>query len=83
MTGGHGSKLLASKLSPGWPVNQHGPITKTSAAAFHPNHDHPRQMPDGRHHDPHVKGELVGTALLKELALEEHAGPLAELHNGA
>lgn len=40
-------------------------------------------MPHRRHHDPHVKGELVGTALLKELALEEHAGPLAELNDGA
>ena len=46
-------------------------------------HHHPRQIPDRRHHDPHVKGELVGTALLKELALEEHAGPLTKLHNGA
>jgi len=36
-------------------------------------------MPDGRHHDPHIEGELVGTGLCKEVALKEHAGPFAEL----
>lgn len=51
---------------------------------FHsPDHDHPRQMPDGRHHDPHIEGKLVGAALLEELSFEEHAGPLAELNDGA
>ena len=40
-------------------------------------------MPDRRHHDPHVKRKLVGAALLKELALEEHAGSFAKLDNGA
>ena len=50
---------------------------------FHSDHNHPRQMPDGRHHDPHIEGKLVGAALLEELPLEEHAGPLAELNDGA
>ena len=58
-------------------------LNPTASAALHPNHNHPRQMPDSRHQDPHIKRKLVGTALLKELALEEHAGALAELHNGA
>ena len=48
-----------------------------------PNHDHPSQMPDGDHHDPHIEGKLVGAALLEELPLEEHARPLAKLHDGA
>ena len=48
-----------------------------------PNDHHPRQMQDGRHHDPHIEGKLVGAALLEELPLEEHAGPLAELNDGA
>lgn len=48
------------------------------------SHQHPsRQMPDGGHHDPHVERELVGTALLEKLPVEEHAGPLAELKDGA
>ena len=46
-------------------------------------HDHPCQMPDGPRHDRHVKSKLVGAALHKELPLKEHAGPLAELNNGA
>ena len=41
----------------------------TASAALHPNHNHPRQMPHRRHHNAHFKGELVGTALLKELAV--------------
>lgn len=45
--------------------------------------DHPRQMPDRRHHDSHVEGELIRTALLEELPLKEHARPLAELNDGA
>ncbi len=48
-----------------------------------PDRHHPRQMPYGRHHDPHIEGKLVGAGLLEELTLEEHAGPLAELNNGA
>ena len=40
-------------------------------------------MPDGRHHDPHIEGELVGTGLCEEVALKEHAGPFAELNNRA
>ena len=40
-------------------------------------------MPYCRHHDPHIEGELVGAALLEEVPLEEHAGSLAELNNGA
>ena len=47
------------------------------------DHNHPSQMPDRRHHDPHIEGELIRTALLEKLSLEEHAGPLAELNNGA
>ena len=47
-----------------------------------PRH-HPRQMPDGSHHDAEVKGKLVGAALLEELPLEEHAGPFAELNDRA
>ena len=47
------------------------------------DHDHPRQMPDSRHHDAEVEGELVGAALLEEIPLEEHAGSLAELNDGA
>ena len=50
---------------------------------FHPDQHHPRQMPDGRHHDPHIEGKLVGTALLEELPLKEHAGPFAELNDRA
>ena len=38
-------------------------------------------MPDGRHHDPHIEGELVGAGLCEEVALKEHAGPFAELDN--
>lgn len=48
-----------------------------------PDHHHPRQMPDGCHHDAHVEGKLVGAALLEEIPLKEHAGPLAELNDGA
>ena len=44
-------------------------------------HNHPRQMLDRRHHDPYVKGELFGAELRDELALEEHAGPFAELND--
>lgn len=40
-------------------------------------------MPDRRHHDPHVERKLVGAALLEEVPLEEHAGPLAELNDRA
>lgn len=50
---------------------------------FHSDHNHPRQMPNCRHHDPHVECELIGAALLEELAFEEHAGSLAELNDGA
>ena len=46
---------------------------------FHSDHNHPRQMPDGSHHDPHIEGKLVGAALLEELALEEHAGSSEKL----
>jgi hypothetical protein len=38
-------------------------------------------MPDGRHHDPEVKGKLVGAALIEEFPLKEHAGPFAELNH--
>ena len=47
------------------------------------NHHHPLQMPDGRHHDPHIEGEFVCAALLEEVPLKEHARPLAELNDGA
>jgi hypothetical protein len=40
-------------------------------------------MPDGCHHDPHIEGKLIGAGLCKEIALEEHAGSLAELDNRA
>jgi hypothetical protein len=40
-------------------------------------------MPDRGHHDPHIEGKLVGTALLEELPLQEHAGSLAELNDRA
>ncbi len=40
-------------------------------------------MPDGRHHDPHIEGKLVGAALLEEVPFEEHAGPFTELNDGA
>jgi hypothetical protein len=40
-------------------------------------------MPDRRHHYTEVKRKLIGTALLEELPLKEHAGPLAELNDGA
>lgn len=39
-------------------------------------------MPGRRHQHSHIERKLVGTALLEELSLEEHAGPLAELNNG-
>lgn len=52
-------------------------------AAAHPNNHHPRQMPDGSHHDPHVKRKLIRTGLLEELPVEEHAGPFAELNDRA
>jgi transposase len=45
------------------------------------NDHHPRQMPDGRHHDPHIEGKLVGAGLCEEVALKEHAGPFAELNH--
>ena len=32
-------------------------------------------MPDGRHHNPHVEGELIRAGLCEEVALKEHAGP--------
>ena len=48
---------------------------------FQVDHHHPRQMPDGRHHDPHVEGKLIRTALLEEFPLEEHAGSFAELND--
>ncbi len=47
------------------------------------DHNHPSQMPDRRHHYPHIEGKLIGTALLEELPVEEHAGPLAELNDRA
>lgn len=47
------------------------------------DHDHSRQMPDGGHQYPRIECELVGAALLEELPLEEHAGSLAELNDGA
>lgn len=40
-------------------------------------------MPDGRHHDPHIEGKLIRAGLSEEVALEEHAGPFAELNNRA
>ena len=40
-------------------------------------------MPDGRHHDPHIEGKLVGAGLCEEVTLKEHAGPFAELNNRA
>jgi len=40
-------------------------------------------MPDSRHHDPHIEGELVGEGLCEEVALKEHVGPFAELNNWA
>ena len=40
-------------------------------------------MPDGRHHNPHVEGELIRAGLCEEVALKEHAGPFAELNNRA
>ena len=40
-------------------------------------------MPHRRHQHPHVKCKLIGAALLEELPLEEHAGALAELDDGA
>lgn len=40
-------------------------------------------MPNSRHHDAEVEGELIGAALLEEFPLQEHAGPLAELNDGA
>jgi hypothetical protein len=40
-------------------------------------------MPHGRRNDPHVKRKLISTALLEELAFEEHAKAFAELNNGA
>ena len=47
------------------------------------DYHHPRQMPDRRHHDPHVEGKLIRTGLLEELPVEEHAGSLAELNDRA
>jgi hypothetical protein len=38
-------------------------------------------MPDGRHHDPHIEGELIRAGLCEEVPLKEHAGPFAELNN--
>ena len=38
-------------------------------------------MPDGRHHDPHIEGKFICAGLCEEVALEKHAGPLAELNN--
>lgn len=51
--------------------------------ARNPNHHRPRQMPHSRHHDPHIKRKLISTALREEVPFEEHAGPLAELNDGA
>jgi hypothetical protein len=53
------------------------------ACVFHPNHHHPGQMSDGRHHDPHVERKLVRTGLREDVALEEHAGPFAKLNDWA
>ena len=36
-------------------------------------------MPDGRHHNPHVEGELIRAGLCEEVALKEHAGSFADL----
>ena len=47
------------------------------------HHHHPRQMPHSRHYDPHVEGKLLGTALIKELPLKEHARPFTELNDRA
>jgi hypothetical protein len=38
-------------------------------------------MPNSRHHDPHIEGKLIG-GLREEITLKEHAGLLAELHDG-
>ncbi|MEI6799929.1 MAG: hypothetical protein WCO04_12045 [Pseudomonadota bacterium] len=38
-------------------------------------------MPDGRHHDPHIEGELVGAGLCKKVTLKELTGPFEELDN--
>ena len=38
-------------------------------------------MSDGRHHDAHIAGKLVGTALLTELPLEEHTESFVELND--
>ena len=40
-------------------------------------------MPDGRHHNPHVEGELIRAGLWEEVALKEHAGSFAELNDRA
>ena len=36
-------------------------------------------MPDGRHHNPHVEGELIRAGLCEEVALKEHTGSFADL----
>jgi hypothetical protein len=40
-------------------------------------------MPDSRHHDPHIEGELIGAGLPEEHTFEEHAGSLADLNDGS
>ena len=40
-------------------------------------------MPNRRHHDPEVEGNLISAGLREEVAFEEHAGPFAELDNRA
>ena len=45
-----------------------------------PNHHHPRQMPNGSHHDAEVEGKLVGTALLEEYLTEKTVEHFASLY---
>ena len=40
-------------------------------------------MPDGRRHDTHIEVKLIRAGLCEEVALKEHAGPFAELNDGA
>lgn len=73
------AEMLKLKAGNQFGQNSFGWLT----VGFHSDHNHPRQMPDGCHHYPHIEGKLIGAALLEELALEEHARSLAELNDGA
>ena len=58
------------------------PMGKIASSPYS-NHHHPCQMPDCRHHDPHIEGKLIRAGLCEEVAFKEHAGPFAELNDRA